>query len=219
MTSVLRCGVRSPPDYRRGNRGSKGQPSCGRGTGLPPPRPARTMPVRLHPARPEGFPTCEGFVRRSSPCRCWWSSPAAGARCPDPPRRSRTDGPPWFEDVTESGPRLRPRRRARTGDATSCRRSSAPGAALFDFDGDGRLDIYLLHNGGPDRPDEPALPPEARRHLRATSAPARAWTSPATAWASPSATSTTTAGPTSSLTAVRRLRLFLNQGDGQVRAT
>src|SRR5260370_29632561 len=23
------------------------------------------------------------------------------------------------------------------------------GAALFDFDGDGRLDIYLLNNGGP----------------------------------------------------------------------
>ena len=24
------------------------------------------------------------------------------------------------------------------------------GVALFDFDGDGRLDIYLLTNGGPD---------------------------------------------------------------------
>ena len=31
----------------------------------------------------------------------------------------------------------------------SCRRSMGSGAALFDFDSDGRLDIYLLHNGGP----------------------------------------------------------------------
>jgi hypothetical protein len=58
------------------------------------------------------------------------------------------DEPPWFEDVTEAvgldfvhdaGP---------TGDYFMPQ-SMASGAALFDADGDDRLDIYLIHNGGP----------------------------------------------------------------------
>ena len=61
-------------------------------------------------------------------------------------------------------PRLRPRRRAPRA-PTSCRRSVGSGAALFDFDGDGRLDIYLLQNGGPDSAStQPAVPPAAGRH-------------------------------------------------------
>ncbi|HTU22093.1 MAG TPA: CRTAC1 family protein [Gemmataceae bacterium] len=56
--------------------------------------------------------------------------------------------PPWFADVTEAvgldfvhdaGP---------VGDFFMPQQIGS-GAALFDFDGDGRLDIYLLQNGGP----------------------------------------------------------------------
>ncbi len=59
------------------------------------------------------------------------------------------EGPPWFQDVTElvgmdfvhdPGP---------VGDYFGPQIVGS-GAALFDFDGDGRLDIYLLQNGGPD---------------------------------------------------------------------
>ena len=56
--------------------------------------------------------------------------------------------PPWFADVTDAvGLRF-------THDAGPTGTYFMPqalgsGAALFDCDGDGRLDIYLLHNGGP----------------------------------------------------------------------
>lgn len=62
-----------------------------------------------------------------------------------------TDGPvspPWFEDMTEkAGLRF-------THDAGPIEGYFMPqimgsGAALFDFNNDGRLDIYLLQNGGP----------------------------------------------------------------------
>ena len=74
--------------------------------------------------------------------------------------------PGWFEDVNaevgldfvhDAGPDRRP---------YFMPQIIGSGAALFDFDGDGRLDIYLLQNGGPERAAQPALPPDARRHVR-----------------------------------------------------
>ena len=65
------------------------------------------------------------------------------------PSTATAAGPPWFEDVTDqvgidfvhdAGP---------TGDYFMPA-SIGSGAALFDFDGDGLLDLYLLQNGGPD---------------------------------------------------------------------
>jgi hypothetical protein len=57
--------------------------------------------------------------------------------------------PPWFEDVTEKvGLRF-------THDCGPITPSffmpqiMGSGCAFFDYDGDGRLDIYLIHNGGP----------------------------------------------------------------------
>ncbi len=65
------------------------------------------------------------------------------------PRPSAAGDPPWFDDVT-----------SRVGldfvhDAGATGGYFMPqvmgsGAALFDFDDDGRLDIYLVHNAGPD---------------------------------------------------------------------
>src|SRR6266852_3769494 len=64
------------------------------------------------------------------------------------PAREEPAGPPWFEDVTEklglhfvhdAGP---------VG-AYFMPQQVGSGAALFDFNNDKRLDIYLLQNGGP----------------------------------------------------------------------
>jgi hypothetical protein len=77
----------------------------------------------------------------------------SGLGCEDSPAgRVETrpaDVPPWFEDVTDKvglnfihdcGP---------TGSYFMPQQVGS-GAALFDFDNDGLLDIYLLQNGGPD---------------------------------------------------------------------
>jgi hypothetical protein len=78
-------------------------------------------------------------------------------------RESSTSGPDapapsaqWFDDVTREvgldfvhdvGPRPL--------DEYHMPQSVGSGAALFDFDGDGRLDLYLLNNGGPSgRPNQ-----------------------------------------------------------------
>src|SRR5215212_518062 len=86
------------------------------------------------------------------PRRVWLCAPAllaaalggCWATAPTPP----ADPPGWFRDVTsESG-------LAFTHDAGPGGRYFLPeimgsGAAVLDFDNDGRLDVYLVHNGGP----------------------------------------------------------------------
>jgi hypothetical protein len=68
---------------------------------------------------------------------------------PAAPPTLRDEGPAWFEDITaecgldfvhDAGP---------TG-TYFLPQVIGSGAALFDFDNDGRLDVYLLNNGGPD---------------------------------------------------------------------
>lgn len=55
--------------------------------------------------------------------------------------------PPWFQDISEkAGLRFR-HDAGKTGDYFMPQIMGS-GAALFDCDGDGRLDIYLLQNGG-----------------------------------------------------------------------
>src|SRR5687767_10204512 len=74
------------------------------------------------------------------------SRPAAA-----PPPDEGPGGPPWFADVTaevgldfvhDAGP---------TGHFFMPQIMGS-GAALFDFDADGRLDLYLLQSAGPDSP-------------------------------------------------------------------
>jgi hypothetical protein len=57
-------------------------------------------------------------------------------------------GPPWFADVTEEVGLHFTHESGAPGNAFMPQ-AIGSGAALFDFNNDGRLDIYLLQNGGP----------------------------------------------------------------------
>src|SRR5437764_223231 len=74
---------------------------------------------------------------------------AAGCGQPTGPGSAPPAEPPWFEDVTakhgltfrhDCGP---------VNDGFFLPQVMGSGAAFLDYDGDGRLDIYLIHNGGP----------------------------------------------------------------------
>jgi hypothetical protein len=74
----------------------------------------------------------------------------AAAGCQEPSSRSSSAEaePPWFVDITaESG--LTFVHNAGPVGTYFFPQIQGSGAALFDFDNDGRLDIYLIQNGGP----------------------------------------------------------------------
>jgi Flp pilus assembly protein TadD len=72
--------------------------------------------------------------------------------CGNPPASEPPDdAPPWFVDVTEeSGLNFVHEAGSRPVESYFLPHIIGSGAALFDYDGDGRLDIYLIQNGGPD---------------------------------------------------------------------
>src|SRR4051794_33860456 len=82
---------------------------------------------------------------------------ALGCQAPPepPPSDPEETGPVWFEDVTDKlgidfthdpGP---------VGGTYPSPQIIGSGVGLFDFDGDGRLDLYFLNNGGPQgRPNQ-----------------------------------------------------------------
>src|SRR5260370_24728798 len=65
----------------------------------------------------------------------------------DPPQAAPTVAP-WFQDITEQSG-IRFIHDAGPTGSWFMPQVMGSGAALFDFDKDGRLDIYLIHNGGP----------------------------------------------------------------------
>ncbi|HEV3146101.1 MAG TPA: CRTAC1 family protein [Gemmataceae bacterium] len=71
-----------------------------------------------------------------------------GCRRDVPPAPAADAGPPWFEDVTEKAG-LNFIHDAGPGGEYFLPEIMGSGAALFDCDNDGRLDIYLVQNGGP----------------------------------------------------------------------
>jgi hypothetical protein len=77
-----------------------------------------------------------------------------GCGQPDPNDEEDANRPAWFEDVTErvglkfmqdAGP-------LPVNGLYSMPQTAGSGAALLDYDNDGRLDIYLIQNGGPEGP-------------------------------------------------------------------
>src|SRR2546430_8909214 len=63
-------------------------------------------------------------------------------------QKDEPDEPAWFEDVTEQAGLNFVHDPGPLGNYFMPEMVGS-GAALFDFDNDGRLDIYLLQNGGP----------------------------------------------------------------------
>ena len=101
------------------------------------------------------------FCSRQAFCRPWWPGFSSawrivfflllvlyGPGCRESKLDNKAAMPVWFEDVTaKSGLNF-------THDVGTLGRFFMPetvgsGAALFDYDNDGRLDIYLIQNGGP----------------------------------------------------------------------
>src|SRR5206468_41742 len=59
-------------------------------------------------------------------------------------------GPVWFEDVTDAVGLQFTHDAGPADGRYFLPQVIGSGAALFDYDNDGRLDIYLIQNGGPD---------------------------------------------------------------------
>src|ERR1700737_1281980 len=72
-----------------------------------------------------------------------------GVGCRPPPAPEEPSAPPLFRDVTEECGLRFVHDAGPTGDYFMPQIMGS-GAALFDFDNDGRLDILLLNNGGPE---------------------------------------------------------------------
>jgi hypothetical protein len=95
-------------------------------------------------------------IRTRHGCSRWWSASAltvavsllAGCqRCADC-SSSAPNGPAWFDDITDSSGLHFTHDAGPTG-SYFLPQIIGSGAALFDCDNDGRLDIYLIQNGGP----------------------------------------------------------------------
>src|SRR5262245_54080014 len=72
-----------------------------------------------------------------------------GCRARTTPTEEVPEGPVWFEDATERVG-LRFHHDAGPGADYRMPRVMGSGGAFLDVDNDGRLDLYLIHNGGPD---------------------------------------------------------------------
>jgi hypothetical protein len=88
------------------------------------------------------------MLGRATAWGIWLAILVSGCSHADPPRAADPKGIPWFADFTqEAGLHF-------VHDAGPLGSYFLPecmgsGAALFDFDNDGLLDVYLLQNGGP----------------------------------------------------------------------
>jgi hypothetical protein len=80
---------------------------------------------------------------------CLWLSGRWGEGSSAAPTAQTSSEPPWFEDVTDKVGLNFMQDPGPVG-SYFMPQINGTGAALFDFDGDGLLDVYLLQGGGPD---------------------------------------------------------------------
>jgi hypothetical protein len=90
------------------------------------------------------------LIRRLAPYACLFALAVAlvGCRRPSPEEDEEPVGAVWFEDVTESSGLDFVHDPGETG-TYFMPQSMGSGCAFLDFDDDGLLDVYLLHQGGP----------------------------------------------------------------------
>jgi hypothetical protein len=102
----------------------------------------------MHVTHP--WPTAVTLLATALLCGC-------GKDATSPPTTQATSGPAWFEDVTaESGLDFVHDPGPLDGEYF-LPQINGSGAAVLDYDNDGRLDIYLLQCGGPDSQSRNAL--------------------------------------------------------------
>src|SRR5689334_1544069 len=71
------------------------------------------------------------------------------ATAPEARANEEAAGPPFFEDITaSSGIRFEYRNGEDTANHLSILESLGGGVGLLDFDGDGRLDVFITGGGG-----------------------------------------------------------------------
>jgi hypothetical protein len=132
------------------------------------------------------------------------------------PEQGGASGPAWFEDVTsrmkldfvhDAGPDDRP---------YFMPRQVGSGGAVFDFDGDGRLDLYLVQNCGPNGPKNRLFHQEPDGTFRDVSAGSGL---DVAGWGMGVAVGDfdNDGRPDLLLTEYGRVRLFRNEGNGKFR--
>jgi len=91
-------------------------------------------------------------------------TPGAAVASPEPPYTGR----PWFRDVTEATGLRATCRNGEEADQFTLLESLGAGVAVFDYDGDGRLDVFVVGGGyfdGPSKTDPKGHPCKLYRNL------------------------------------------------------
>src|SRR5437868_11334952 len=82
-------------------------------------------------------------------CLAAGCTPSTSSKSVDASHAAGSAGPPWFADVTDESGLDFTHDPGPIDGTFFMPQSMGSGAAIFDFNNDGKLGIYLLQNGGP----------------------------------------------------------------------